>query len=175
MFLKSGKRLKIAFGYKMGVGKDEACAYLLSTYGGKQVSIAKPLYDIQYYAQKRLDLHYEKDRKFLQFIGNDWARKKDANILLRQALKQDDDKSNIFISDLRYINEFYNLKDNSYHCVKIIRPHQEERKGSGTHLHQSENELDSLEDDEWDTLIYNTSSIQYFYKQLNDLVKKLDE
>ena len=37
-------QIKIAFGYKMGVGKDEACSYLIKKYGGEKISFASPLY-----------------------------------------------------------------------------------------------------------------------------------
>jgi hypothetical protein len=62
-------QIKIAFGYKMGVGKDEACSYLIKKYGGEKISFASPLYDIQHHAQRVCGFEEEKDRQFLQFIG----------------------------------------------------------------------------------------------------------
>ena len=38
--------MKIAFGYKMGVGKDTACQYLRSKYKGQIIGFADTLYNI---------------------------------------------------------------------------------------------------------------------------------
>ena len=69
MISRSNWQIKIAFGYKMGVGKDEACSYLIKKYGGEKISFASPLYDIQHHAQRVCGFEEEKDRQFLQFIG----------------------------------------------------------------------------------------------------------
>ena len=70
---------KVAFGYKMGVGKDTAVDYLISRHGGKRISFADPIYNIMNYAQEVCGFEPEKDRYFLQLVGTDWARKKDPN------------------------------------------------------------------------------------------------
>ena len=71
---------KIAFGGKMGVGKDFAVEYLRNRYSGNKLSFAKPIYDILNFAQKTCGFREEKDRQFLQFIGTEWARQKNPDI-----------------------------------------------------------------------------------------------
>ena len=44
--------MRIAFGCKMGSGKDTAVSYLISKYGGKRLAFADPIYKIQNYAQQ---------------------------------------------------------------------------------------------------------------------------
>ena len=38
--------MQIAFGYKMGTGKDACVKYLINNYGGEKIYFAKPIYDI---------------------------------------------------------------------------------------------------------------------------------
>jgi hypothetical protein len=100
--------MKIAFGYKMGVD------YLIDEYGGKRISFAGPIYDILSYAQKVCGFIPEKDRKFLQFIGTDWARNKENNVWVRLALESAliDEMEHAYISDVRFPNELTALKEN---------------------------------------------------------------
>lgn len=169
----SGCRLKIAFGHKMGVGKDAACSHLVNKYGGKHISFAMPLYDIQRYAQRRCGFFEEKDRQFLQYIGTEWARNKDPDVWVRLALQDHMQDENIFLSDLRFKNEFYSLKKEGWFCVKIVRPEQEEtRKGTGRNDHGSETSLDSIDEKEWNYIIYNNNNIQAFYDNLDNLYLK---
>ena len=80
---------------------------------------------------------------------------------------------NIFLSDLRFKNEFYALKKDGWFCVKIVRPEQEEtRKGTGKIDHDSETSLDSIDDKEWNYIIYNNKNIQDFYDNLDNLYLK---
>ena len=63
--------MKIAFGYKMGAGKDTAVDYLKQKYGGTHLSFAGPIYTILENAQHICGFPVEKDRQFLQFIGTE--------------------------------------------------------------------------------------------------------
>lgn len=168
--------MKIAFGYKMGVGKDEAVSYLVQKYGGTKISFSKPLYDIMYYVQDKCGFPREKDRKFLQYIGTEWARSKDRDIWVNLLLKKEySDNQNYYITDLRFPNEYQALKNSGWTCVKIIRSHQEERKGTGSHSHTSETALDKVYDNEWDYIIDNTGSLNAFYTKLDNLVNKINK
>lgn len=163
-------QLKIAFGYKMGVGKDEACSYLIKKYGGTKISFASPLYDIQHYAQRICGFNEEKDRQFLQFIGTEWARNKDPYVWIKLALKKTCEHENSFISDLRFFNEFYTLKKEGWVCVKIIRPNAlADRAGTGSTTHMSENNLNSIEDKEWNYLLQNDGNLKDFHTKLDSL------
>lgn len=162
---------KIAFGYKMGVGKDTACSYLINKYGGKHVSFAQPLYNILKYAQSTCGFKHDKDRKFLQYIGTEWAREKDPDVWVRLAMENVSENSNTYISDLRFLNEFNTLKKDGWICVKIVREQQDsDRIGTGSNKHVSETELDNIPDDCWDVIINNTGKIDDFYTELEMLV-----
>jgi hypothetical protein len=167
--------LRIAFGYKMGVGKDEAVSYLINRYWGTQVVFAQPIYDILHFAQQRCGFAFEKDRKFLQFVGTEWAREKDKNIWIKLALESTPEGGNAFISDLRFYNEMKILKENGWVCVKINRDCQESRKGTGNQEHSSETELDSVNDTEWDYIIENNGTLLEFYRNLDNLVIQIDQ
>lgn len=164
--------MKIAFGYKMGVGKDTAVSFLIKKYGGKHISFASPIYDILNYAQERCGFKKEKDRHFLQYIGTEWARKKDKNVWINIAIESANKKNN-FISDLRFKNEFTALKNDGWICVKIYRENIDvDRTGSGNGKHSSEIELDSVSDEEWDYVVYNNISLENFLKQIDEIYLK---
>lgn len=167
--------MKIAFGYKMGVGKDEAVCYLAKKFGGVKISFSEPLYDIMHYAQDICGFPREKDRKFLQYVGTEWARNKNNDVWVNIAINKSysNKNENFYISDLRFPNEFETLKRTGWTCVKIIRSHQEDRKGSGSHSHSSETCLDGVLDEQWDYIIYNLGSLKDFYNKLDVLVDKI--
>lgn len=167
----TGCKIKIAFGHKMRVGKDTACAHLINKYGGNHLSFAMPLYDIQRYAQQRCGFFEEKDREFLQYIGTDWARNKDPDVWVRLALQDHMQDENIFLSDLRFKNEFYALKNSGWFCVKIVRPN--ENKEEKVNEHESETSLDSVDDKEWNYIIQNDKNIKDFYNNLDNLYLKI--
>jgi hypothetical protein len=60
-------------------------------YGGTHIS------SIQRYAQLRYGLSEEKDKQFLQYIGAEWGRNKDANVCIRLALKESFTDGNFFL------------------------------------------------------------------------------
>jgi len=162
--------LKLAFGYKMGVGKDTAVEYCISKYNGKQVSFASSIYKIMYELQTELGIKRQKDREFLQFIGS-WARKYNENIWVEKALISTSNTENLFLSDLRYKNEFNALKQNGWICVKIIRTNvSENRTGTGSSNHTSELELDQIPDSQWDFIIINNGSLENFYNELDRII-----
>lgn len=174
MISRTTWQIKIAFGYKMGVGKDEACSYLVKKYGGDKISFASPLYDIQRYAQRICGFEEQKDRRFLQFIGTEWARKKNPDVWLDLAIKKSNSEGNFFISDLRFANELYGLKKDGWVCVNISRPkHSEERIGTGTATHDSEIALDNIRTDDWDYLLKNDGSLEDFHTKLDSLYLKI--
>jgi len=161
--------MKIAFGYKMRSGKDTSVNYLISKYGGEKISFSKPLYDILHYAQKVCNFPIEKDRKFLQWIGTDWAREKDNNIWINLAIKSIENiDGNVYCSDVRFINEFKALKENGFIVIKIERNLTFTNKSSTNHI--SENDLDKIENSEWDYVIKNNGTLKELYRQIDDIV-----
>lgn len=172
--------MKIAFGYKMGSGKDTAVEYCVKKYTGIHISFAKPIYDILHYAQEICGFEQKKDRQFLQYIGTEWARKKDNNVWVNLAINKTKNKSgNFYISDLRFMNEFEALKKENWVLVKLVREinkeKKEERKGTGSVSHSSETSLDSVPNENWDYIINNNSNcLEDFYLELDNLVKKIN-
>lgn len=165
--------MKIAFGYKKGSGKDTCVNYLINKYDGVVCSFSEPLYNILFYAQKMCGFNIEKDRFFLQNVGTNWARNKDKNVwvkLLLEKIKNIKPSKNIYINDVRFINEYTALKKEGFLCIKINRNIEGE-----IDKHISENELDVLEDNKWDYIIDNNNSIEELYKKLDDIIFKIIE
>ena len=166
--------MKLAFGINSGCGKDTSVDYLICKYGGKKYFFASPLYDILYSSQRILNLPLQKDRRFLQTIG-DFFRSDNKDIFVDLCIKniKDDSMANIYISDLRFENEFRKIKDAGFKCVKLIRDvDNSTRIANGDKNHISEMSLKNVKDEEWDYIIYNNSTIEDLYKQLDKIVKE---
>lgn len=162
------KSLRIAFGCQARVGKSEATGYLIKKFGGIELTFANPLYEILHFSQEICNFPKIKDREFLQYIGTDWARKKDPDVwvkCLSRKLDSIDPKTNIFISDVRFPNEFSMLKERGFIMVKIVRSFED----SEFRAHKSENALLNCKD--WDYEIDNNSSLENLYSSLNSIVK----
>ena len=168
--------MKLAFGVNSGSGKDTSVDYLIYKYGGKKYSFASPLYDILFYSQRTLNLPLQKNRKFLQQFGDFFKNDINEDIFVDLCLKKIKTlppSENIYISDLRFENEFKKLKTEGFKCVKIIRDTDNSRRiGNGSGDHNSENSLKNIDDNEWDHIVYNNSSLKELYTQLDNIVKK---
>lgn len=157
--------MKIAFSFKMRSGKDTCADYLIEKYGGCKITFAKPLYDALYKVQDIFNLPQEKDRSFLQMVG-DWAREKDDHIFINLALK-DSFTGNKFCNDLRFLIEYEALKKDGWICVKINR-----NTGLPPSNHRSETELEILKEEDWDYIIDNNGTLEEIYNKLDIIVKK---
>jgi hypothetical protein len=175
--------MKIAFGYKISSGKDTCVDYLIEKYGGHKISFAQYLYDILYYAQKVCGFEVEKDRKFLQWVGTEWARMKDPDVWVRltvqesERIEKEEINKNIYCSDVRFVNEFEALKKNGWILIKINRPEikSDIRIGTGSISHISENMLDTVEDKEWDYIIDNNSSKEKLFQDLENIIRDISK
>jgi len=168
--------MKLAFGINSGSGKDTSVDYLISKYGGRKYSFASPLYDILNYSQRILNLPLQKDRKFLQTFADFFKNEISENIFVDLCLKKIISLppfENIYISDLRFENEFIALKEAGFKCIKIVRDvDNTSRIGNGSSNHNSENSLKNFTDDKWDFIIYNNYSVEDLYTQLDEIIKK---
>jgi hypothetical protein len=171
--------MKIAFGDKSRVGKDTAVDYYIKKFGGKRFSISNYLYDIMMYVQKKCNLPLIKDRKFLQIVGTEWGRNCIDNNLWINLLLNDINKSiednnlmekNIYISDVRFRNEFDILKSNNWILIKI-KKNVDPLVVDGFKNHSSED--NNIKDDEWDFVIENNKSMDEFEEELNKIYDKL--
>jgi hypothetical protein len=161
----AGLPMKIAFGYKQGSGKDISADYLDAKYGGLRLSFASPIYNIMCYAQTTLKLPIKKDRDFLQWLGM-WGRSKDPDIFVNSIISQGRGDSNVYISDLRFPNEFSACREAGYLLVKIERP------GLVKDMHCSETFLDNYDNPEWDAVITNNGDLGDLYDELDGLVRR---
>ena len=146
---------KIAFGCQSRVGKDTAADHLISKYGGHKLSFAKPIYNILNYAISTTGLKKGKDREFLQMVGM-WGRDRDPDVWVNCLLRQVDkipENENIFISDVRFPNEFDALQKAGFTCIRIIRDAEK-----NTHISEI-----SLLDHKWDINIQNNGTLAEFY------------
>lgn len=148
----------------MRTGKDTSAEYLKETYGGSILKFADPLYDILTYAQKTCGFNVEKDRAFLRYIGSEWARAKDKDVWVRYLLDHVPDNGNVYVSDLRFVNEYKALKEHGWICVRIDRNTCERDN------HESEVDLDG---NIWDYIIENNGSLNDLYEELNKLVEQV--
>ena len=154
----------LAFGCEARVGKDTAVDYLISNKGGVRKSFAAPLYDIQSYTHARLGLENKKDREFLQLVG-DWGRKQNKLIFIEVMLQEiDAETENVYVSDVRYPNEFISLKNRGFTMVRITRDNRFVSADTNITSHSSEN---SLQDCPWDVVISNNGDQDDLYGKLN--------
>lgn len=168
--------VKIAFGYKMGVGKSHAASHILKQLGGgMHLAFADPLYDILFYAQDKCGFQKAKDRKFLQFIGTEWARDYDESVWVNLLIERSNlcNNTHQVLEDVRFPNEFESLKENGWICIKITRTEPEDRSGNGYKRHRSETSLDILSDKRWDYVIRNDGTIDEFEAELESILARI--
>lgn len=154
----------LAFGSQAGVGKDSAADYLIRTYGGKKMAFAFPLHKIQTYVQQELGFKVQKDRAFLQLLG-DWAKSVNPTVFVDNLLqKVSEEKDNMLVTDVRYEAEFNALKKEGFILVKIDRKNREVFLDNKVGLHSSET---SLEDAPWDYVVSNNGTLEELYPKLD--------
>lgn len=152
----------IAFGHTMRSGKDTAVSHLIKKYGGQNVKFASPIYDIVSFVQQKAGMTVEKDRNALRFVGQQFKTLYGEDIWVRMITNTiessidnciqmiEGEKRNLFIknyiyiSDLRFKNEFAALRDHGFALVDINPTYlgkQEKEK------HISERDLDDADFD----------------------------
>jgi Deoxynucleotide monophosphate kinase len=173
----SNNRKLYAFGYRARVGKDTAADYLSTKYGGERFAFSKALYDILHFAQSRCGFPLKKDRQFLQYIGTEWARSQEEDVWVNILVKDvkgyiNNSKENIYVTDVRFPNEFNALKELGFTMIQIKGDPKSEF-GSGSSNHKSEVALSEYEDSMWDHIIINDGSLVDFHEKLDALLKKV--
>lgn len=164
--------VRIAFGCQSRVGKDESVKYLIEKYGGTKISFAEPLYMIQNFAQLTCKFPQGKDRRFLEWVGTEWARKRDPDVWVNLALgKAKTIKGNIYISDIRFPNELITLKKQGWFTIKILRE-DSLRTEKNTYYVNEEILLGEDYNNLWDVTLYNNSRLEDLYKSLDDIMNK---
>lgn len=154
--------MRVAFGCEARVGKDSVCAMLQQKHGGTTFSFAQPIYDIMHYAQNVTGRLREKDTLFLQIVGTEWGRARDPDVWVKatQSRILQCTDTNIFVSDIRFPNEFDMLKSLGFVCIRIIRPNRPIDRNT---LHESEQAAIGLQ---WDHQIVNDGTLEDLYAQV---------
>lgn len=162
----------LAFGCEARVGKDTAVDYLIGKKGGTKKSFAAPLYDILRYTHTRLRLKTRKDRKFLQLVG-DWGREQNEHIFINVLLREIDiETGNVYVSDVRYSNEFFSLKNRGFTMIRLTRDNRFVSADTNLTSHSSEN---SLQDYPWDIIMSNNGSLDDLYTKLDQVYSNSKE
>ena len=159
--------MRIAFGHKARVGKDECCKYLKSRYNGDILAFSDTLYEVCYGIQKTLNSNQQKDPKLLQFIGEGFRKLYGEDIWVNKLVEKINPDNDTYVSDLRYPNEFQKLKDLGFITVKINRPNRIIDRDPN---HISEIALDNYK---FDYEIDNDGTLEDLYNKLNKLMGEL--
>lgn len=157
--------MKIAIGSKSRTGKDTIADILLQEYGGTKLAFSDALYDISGYVQEKLSRPVQKDPKLLQTIGESLKDVYGRSVwvtYLENELRRT--KGNIFVTDLRFPEEWEMLKKNGFLMINVERP---DRPITRDPNHISEIALDK-NDFVWDFIVCNDGS-------LDDLKEKVFE
>lgn len=168
----------IAVSGSLGSGKSEVVQIIKNIHGPNSVchlKLAQPLYDLQKMTQEYLNLEYHKDRLFLQTIGTEWGRKKYENMWVDLFLKNVEKYHRLYdviiCDDVRFLNEFYALKERGFITVKIDRPleYRIQYEGSGDVNHSSETGISSLTREDFDFFIENNSTYDDFVYVVSEM------
>lgn len=162
---------RFAFGCEARVGKDTACDYMMSKMRleCKRFSFAAALYDILYFAQSQCNFPKTKDRKFLQWVGTEWARAQNPDVwvdIVKTKILELPEDMPIFVTDVRFPNEAKTLSELNFILIKIERDRQLE---DISHISET-----ALQDYRWDFVIQNNGDIHEFYAKLDNLMHSLD-
>jgi len=167
-----------AFIAKMRGGKDTAGLYLQKHFGGKIVKFADPLYRMQEAICEIAGLPHDentKHRGLLQYLGTEFGRAIDPDIWMNIMEKTmlTDPHEKLYITDVRFKNEFALMKKHNVITVKIIRPDAERIKfGAANESHVSETSLDDIPDSEFTYVIHNDGTIGDFHRKLLQAYKR---
>lgn len=165
-------RVKIGFIGRMRTGKDTAAEYLRDIRGGDILKFADPLYSIMEFAQTVTGFPKEKDRKFLQWIGTDWARTKSPDVWInafQRTLENFPSKNDIYVTDLRFENEVALLKKEGFSIVLVTAPQEALiERGASHETHISEEYAQVITD--YDYHLHNDGSLQDFYSKVDTML-----
>jgi hypothetical protein len=165
-------------------GKSTVASYLVDCYGFSIVKFAQPIYDMVYelaltvigdYDQADRLVYDDKEaiwpvlnvstRTLLRTLGTEWGRDTIRTTIwsdiARERIKSIG--GNICVDDHRFESERSMLREFDTKFVRILRPDAYVDRS-----HQSEGLLDAFE---FDYTIVNSDSIEYLYRQVDDMME----
>lgn len=154
--MNHNKTWKLGFVGPSGSGKDfVADAISARVMSAESIRFAEPLYKCLHSVRQILwnksvienqQPHDEWSRKFMQWIGTDWARQQDLDVFVRQAeslittlLSQKETPGLITVPDVRFPNEAGMLRKHGFKLVYVNRAPKD--KDAPWRSHESETSL----------------------------------
>lgn len=184
----------IGFCGKAKSGKDTCGDYLKEKYGFVGTSFAAPLKEVvktyffltddDVYTQEGKERIIEgfKDpenqepltvRRALQVVGTDWFRSVDENYWVEAFQKHSEERraNKLCVTDLRFKNEFYKIKEMGGYVIKVLRTDQENSSSlqGPAASHVSETEWQEIKEEEFDAVLSADKG------DVDGLLSKLDE
>lgn len=156
--------MRLAFGYKTGVGKRSCIRYLITKYGGTQLSFQTGIAGIVNYAQLQCNTPRVNDAQFVRQCM-EWSRKHNETVWVDRMENQIDDwhRGNLYITDMNYKNEFDMLRRKN---VLLIRIDSDRCAADNVH------ELDMVPIGDWDVVLRNTTDMDDLFGKLDTIVSK---
>lgn len=170
----------IALSGKMRSGKDTAASLIAEKLAPEKLillNFSDPLYDVLKYSCDSFNLPYQKNRKFLTDLG-DFGRGQNPTVFLDimqkkiDALKQYPHLS-LLVGDARYPNEVDMLRSNGFSIIRIERPDEERAKHIAIEESQSHSSETSLDQYNFDYIIYNNSSLAQFSSRIDSVMTNI--
>jgi len=168
--------MKIALSGKMMSGKSVVASYLVDKYGFTEFAFADALKDIAVYLFG-MNRQY-KDRNLLQLVGNK-LREIDSHVWIRylQPYIELNREKDIVVSDVRFQNELWSLKDMGFKTVRCYVGSRIQRQRIQVEMPSmpkellndiSETDLDAEVKLYWDYIISNDGCT------MDELLKQID-
>jgi hypothetical protein len=162
--------MRLAVGNKARVGKDTFAEYVVRKHGGRVIRIAAGVYETVSRIQEYLGVPREKKPELLQAVGTACRNVYGEDIWVSRALdeiKAAGPDENIIITDLRFKNEYRELKKAGFTTVRINRPGRPQDRDPN---HISEVDLDDVE---FDYTIENDGTLEEFYNKIDFIIETL--
>tara|TARA_Y100000389_G_C17338750_1_gene452127 strand:+ start:189 stop:764 length:576 start_codon:yes stop_codon:yes gene_type:complete len=188
------KRLIIALSGKKRSGKDTVADYLVERFGFVKYGFADPIKEIGKimfdFCEQQLNTNNKEEidkrwgitpRQFMQRFGTDYGQfvfpkhfpeifkdinERDFWLKRFDIWYQKQNNLKIVVSDVRFLHEFEHLKKMEAYMFKIKRKDLISKDG-----HISENELDLLDDDNFNLIINNDSTKEELYEFIDEKIR----
>ena len=155
-----------------GCGKSTACKYLIESYGGENIKLASPLYEIQKFIYQKMNMDISsQDGELLQFLGHKIQKIKPDYLFNEFLIKFNQSHKSFIINDDCRPHNYGYLKKMGAIFIKISGPVRS-RSQDISH-HQTNHPVEWQEPIPFDYEIFNHKDENFLYAQLDELVRLL--